>query len=366
MKNFAKKFVFVLLIFTLITLLFSGSPAAASEFNGLFSDKERDYLESAGGFPYILEQSAKAEEEVYLGGIPIGISIRAKGLIVVGLTDVLTADGAKMPERSGEIYIGDQIVAANDIKIQTLSDLKNSLSEGKPQRLTLLRGSDLRDVTVCPLLEKFSGTYKLGIMVKEEVNGIGTLTFVTKDKKFGSLGHRIADRESGLFFDLNRGDIFEATITGCVKGARGRAGELQGGFSKLSQAVGNITKNTPFGVFGEFSGKYFGKAIKTAHKDGVKMGKAQIYTTVSGCAPKFYDIEIVKSGRQNAKAEKGIIFNITDKELLNATGGIVQGMSGSPIVQNGKLIGAVTHVFVNDPTRGYGIYVGFMLDEIRN
>lgn len=304
-------------------------------------------------------------EEVYLGGTPLGISIRAEGLIVLGLTDVITENGPVMPEKSGEIYIGDQIIASNGKKIEKLKDLYDCLSGGNPQQLTLKRGEDIRQVTIKPLLEKISGKYKIGIMIKEEVNGIGTLTFITQDSKFASLGHKISDKESGLGFELNNGSIYEATVTGCVKGQKGKAGELQGGFSKISEPVGEIFANTNFGLYGCFSGIHHFKKIMTSSRSEIKMGKAQIYTTLKGCTPHLYDIEIVKSTQQIASSEKGLVFLVTDKELLELSGGIVQGMSGSPIIQDGKLIGAVTHVFVNDPTRGYGIYASFMLEEAK-
>lgn len=321
--------------------------------------------ENSDTYPLYTDNIAFSEE-VYLGGIPLGISIKTDGLIVVGLTDVITADGAKMPSRNGDIFVGDIIVSACGKSVHSLQELKSVIVDGKPVNLALKRGGTLRTVSVCPLLDKLTNNYKIGIMVKEEVNGIGTLSFITSDKRYGALGHRITDGESGLSFELNHGQIFEATITGVIKGEKGKAGGLKGGFSKLATSVGTIDGNTSFGIFGTFEGKHKLKKVEVAHKSQVRMGKAQIYTTINSTTPQFYDIEIIKCTQQNSLSEKGIVFNVTDSRLLEATGGIVQGMSGSPIVQNGKLVGAVTHVFINDPTRGYGIYASFMLDKSRN
>ncbi|MDD4839078.1 MAG: SpoIVB peptidase [Clostridia bacterium] len=350
-KNLYKLTISFLLILVMsICLVISGNPNVANAYEN--------------NSPYPLYEEANSNvEEVYLGGIPLGITVHGEGLIVVSLTDVITKDGAKMPQRDGEILVGDQIIEVNGVPITTLEGLRNSLIDGKPQKLTLKRGSEVRAVTIIPELDKITGTYKIGIMVKEEVSGIGTLTFITKDNKYGALGHRIADSETGLSFELSNGKIFEATVTGVVKGEKGKAGGLQGGFSKLATPIGTINKNTSFGIFGNFSGKYNLQKIMTADKNSVRMGKAQIYTTIKGQTPKLYDIEIIKCTQQFSRSEKGLVFNVTDKELLEATGGIVQGMSGSPIVQNGKLVGAVTHVFINDPTHGYGIYTEFMLEE---
>lgn len=347
-----------LCVSTLLLLLFAFLAFTFTQANPNFAKAEND-----ANYPLYTDNIVFGEE-VYLGGIPLGISVRGEGLIVVGLTDVITVEGAKMPERSGDILVGDMIVAVNGKIVKTLQELKNSILDNKPVKLSLKRGEITRSVDITPLLDKLTNTYRIGIMIKEEVNGIGTLSFITLDNKYGALGHRITDSESGLSYELSQGQIYEATVTGVIKGERGKAGGLKGGFSKLATPVGTIEHNTSFGIFGTFSGKHKMEKVLVTNKSHVKMGKAQIYTTIEGTTPQYYDIEIVKCSQQNSLSEKGIVFNVTDPRLLEVTGGIVQGMSGSPILQNGKLIGAVTHVFINDPTRGYGIYASFMLDKL--
>lgn len=310
----------------------------------------------------IRDKNEPPSQEVYLGGNPIGIRLNAGALIFIDRIPIATKQGFKLPAMVGELKKGDKIVQINKQCVSKTNDL-NRILNGEQLELEVLRGSYKFCVKVDPLQERRTGAWKLGMVLKEEVNGIGTMTFITKDGKFKALGHKIVDPESGLSGELNNGEIFEAVITGIKKGKRGQAGELQGGFSNLAEPVGNIRKNTCFGLKGNYSGvtKNLQK-IWTASKYDIKLGKAKIFSTIEGTKPKLYDVEIVRCSPKQSKSEKGMTILVTDKRLLNKTGGIVQGMSGSPIVQNGKLVGAVTHVFINNPRRGYGIFASSMMD----
>ena len=228
--------------------------------------------------------------------------------------------------------------------------------------LTLKRGDDVRTFVVKAEKSKVDNEFKLGLMLKEDVSGVGTLTFVTKEGNFAALGHKIADFESNLSENLNQGNIYCAQITGVIKGERGKAGGLVADVNKLSNPVGEVSRNTEIGIYGKYDGEKLGDLYRIAMKGEAKVGKAKVLTTVDGSSPKFYDIDVVKVVSQSEVGEKGMVISVRDKELIDKTGGIVQGMSGSPIVQNGILIGAVTHVFVQDPTRGYAVHSRFMYD----
>ena len=223
------------------------------------------------------------------------------------------------------------------------------------------RGNATIDVKLNAVKDNF-GQYKLGLALKEDVGGVGTMTFVTDDGHFAALGHRILDAESGLNGELNQGNIYDTTVSGVVKGEKGKAGGLVAEVNRLSKSIGEIKENTNIGLYGVYSGEIKGDLYRIATKGEAKIGRAQVLTTVDGKTPKFYDIDVVKVISQSEVAEKGMVILVRDKELLEKTGGIVQGMSGSPIVQNGILIGAVTHVFIQDPTRGYAVHSRFMYD----
>ncbi len=212
-----------------------------------------------------------------------------------------------------------------------------------------------------------TNTYKLGLWVKEDAVGIGTLSFVNATtKRFGSLGHSINDSETNECIKVSGGNIYESKILGIKKGKSGKAGELIGTFNR-ENVIGTVDKNCEYGVYGFVDSVETITKNKTAVDIGgrlsAKPGKAQILTCLDGDEIKAYDIEIIKTNFQSACNEKSMVLRVTDKNLIAKTGGIVQGMSGSPIIQDGKLIGAVTHVFVNDATKGFGIYIDWMLEQ---
>ena len=218
------------------------------------------------------------------------------------------------------------------------------------------------------MFDEISKKYKLGLWIRDNAAGVGTLTFIRKDNmRFGALGHPVCDIDTGACLPVKSGNIFKCNIVGYRKGEKGKAGELKGLFLRNGSILGALDENNGYGVYGNFGNEaleaYKNELVEVASRNEVKSGKAKIRCTIDGTVPKDYDIEIVKTYFQDSKSNKSMFIRVTDKELLSKTGGIVQGMSGSPIIQNGKLVGAVTHVFVSDPTKGYGIYADWMIDN---
>ena len=307
----------------------------------------------------------KIDEQVYLGGYPLGITIDGDGVTVIGLNEFFNSDGELCcPGMLAGIEINDVIVELNGKKIYSSAKLAEiaGFSDGKAMEVKFLREGELKTSRIIPQKDLTAGHYRLGLWTRDSSSGIGTLTYVRKNLNFGSLGHPICD--AGGIVTCKNGGVFNCSINGIEKGKKGAAGELKGSFS-FEKRLGNIYVNNKYGAFGTFNSlpSFCDKLIEVADVSEVTLGKAQIYCTLDDNTRRCYDIEIVKAVRQTSKGDKGMVIHITDSELLKKTGGIVQGMSGSPIVQNGKLVGAVTHVFVNDPTRGYGMYAKWMLEN---
>lgn len=299
---------------------------------------------------------------VRIGGYPIGISIKAQGLIVVDICEVCGENVRKSP--SYLLQSGDILYSVNGERVNSIYRLKQILSLSKDGVLDVeyVRNNQKYTIKINAIKDKNDGMYKLGLSLKEDVGGVGTMTFVTQDGKFAALGHHIQDADTQMCNQLDSGNIFDTSINGIVKGEKGKAGGLVADVNRLSKSIGDIEKNTEIGLYGNYTGEQRGDLYRIALKGEAKIGRAQILTTIDGTTPKFYDIEIVKVISQSSAQQKGMVISISDKTLLEKTGGIVQGMSGSPIVQNGILIGAVTHVFVQDPTRGYAVHARFMYD----
>ncbi len=301
---------------------------------------------------------ANSGEYLYLGGIPAGFTLNTRGASVVGLTDVITKDGLKSPAKDAGIEVGDLILSINGIDVNNAEDISKSLKSSKELVVDIKRKCEQFETTITPA-QDLTKNYKLGVFIKDSVSGIGTITYILGDK-IASLGHPVVD-ENGELMDIIGGNIFSCDINGYKKGERGMPGELHGYFSKSSK-IGNINKNTIYGVYGAINKNDFdySKLIKI-EKGSAEVGKASIFTTIEGDLPKEYSVSIVKT--DTFSDTKNLVIKINDKKLLDTTGGIVQGMSGSPIVQNGKLVGAVTHVFINDPTRGFGISIENMINN---
>lgn len=292
------------------------------------------------------------------GGTPIGIKILTQGVVVVRVQEGSPA------EKAG-IRKGDNIIIANGEKISSSTQLSQIISEAKETeiKITFIREGKKNSVNFKPQFSEQDSTYKAGIWIKDSSAGVGTLTFIDPETGiFGALGHPISDYETGKLLPLGSGEIVNAVITGCEKGESGVPGELFGSFAS-NVACGEITKNCEQGIFGTTASKASGEALPIAFRSEVKIGKATILTTIEGTTPKEYEVEIERIIQSPSARSKNIIVKVTDSKLLEITGGIVQGMSGSPIIQDGKLVGAITHVFVSDPTRGYGIFIEDMLKE---
>lgn len=306
--------------------------------------------------------AADAEsEEVYLGGMPAGFTLGIGGAQVVGICEVLTENGVINPAKDADLAVGDVIVTFDGIKITAAADIDGALAcyKGGCAKLTIERGKERLNKEISPAKDMASGKYKLGILIRDSVAGIGTVTYIRQDGRFGSLGHPVSAAD-GSFMQINDGAMFNCSIVNVVRGERGKAGELKGLFLN-DKRIATADKNCATGIFGTVEKDCdFSSMSKVAVSNDAEPGSAVIYTTVDGVSPKEYSISIIKVDKNN-KQNKNFVIKITDKKLLDATGGIVQGMSGSPIVQNGKLIGAVTHVFINDPTRGYGTCISNMI-----
>ena len=288
-------------------------------------------------------------EKVYLGGFTAGFSLESRGAEIIGLSDVLTIDGVKSPSKDAGLLVGDVILSLNDKVVNNSLDISNAISNCLEAEIIFERNGITHKSIIIPEKD-LQNVNRLGVFIRDNVKGIGTVTFI-KDGKFGALGHPVIN-ENGTFVAVTGGEMYNCNITGVIKGARGNPGELRGAFEK-NEVIGSIVNNKESGVYGKISENFNYGNLKEVETDCGKMGNAKIYSNLSG-EFKYYDISIIKVDANN-KTNKNYVIKITDSELLELTGGIVQGMSGSPIIQNDKLIGAVTHVFINDPTRGFGI-----------
>ncbi|WP_107725338.1 SpoIVB peptidase [Desmospora activa] len=304
------------------------------------------------------------------GGQSIGVKLKAKGVLVVGHHMVKHAKPS--PGEKADIRMGDMILEMNDKRITSVGEIGPIVDQagqaGKGIEVLLQRGDEQKRTTLFPERNTRGGNYHIGLYVRDSAAGVGTLTFYDPLKKrYGALGHVITDVDTGKQIQVGGGKIVHSNVTSIQKGANGDPGEKRAIFFKEDQVLGSIVRNTPFGVFGQMEKKpkqgLYQEPVPVALAEEVQEGPAQILTVVQGQKVERYDIEIVHLIHQKFPATKGMIIKVTDPQLLNQTGGIVQGMSGSPIIQNGKLVGAVTHVFVNDPTSGYGTYIEWMLKD---
>ena len=296
-------------------------------------------------------------------GTPFGIKMFSDGALVVGFTDVCTAQGYTNPAKEAGIRLGDLLVSIGGKSAHSNEDVQRAIrkSEGEPVSLVYSRNGVKNTVTLVPVLDENAEEYRAGMWVRDSSAGIGTLTFADNRKGiYGGLGHSISDVDTGEKIALRTGEIVPVKITGYVQGKPGDPGELKGSFT-TNIAMGNILKNGSTGVYGKLRTVVEGRDMETAHAQEVKTGPAQIITTIAGSDPKIYDAKIERVSMVENNPNRNIVVRVTDDALLNTTGGILQGMSGSPIIQNGRLVGAVTHVLVNDPTRGYGIFAENML-----
>ena len=314
---------------------------------------------------YALNEGDNNSDIVFLGGNPIGIISDSKdGLVVTEVVNITTESGSFSPALKAGIKKGDLIFSANGEKIYDIESFNKTIeSSVSPIILGIIREDKGITITIEPVFDLIANRKKIGLMLKNNIAGIGTLTYVTKSNNFGALGHQIVDG-FGHGNIYKNGLIFLCDITGYKVAISNTPGELIGKINTEYSPIGTISENKFCGIFGEITDDSFPPnktPIEVGSKDSVMPGKAYICTTINGSEPQRYEIEIVKTFNQTSPNEKSMVLRITDKRLLSTTKGILQGMSGSPIIQNDKLIGAVTHVFTNDSTMGYGIYIDWML-----
>ena len=300
-------------------------------------------------------------------GRAVGIKLFSDGVVVVGTSEIVTADGKSNPARECGLRAGDIITHINSTEVDTIEEVSALLQEleGEEMCISAIREDRKVMLTAQAVFCPGDNTYKLGAWIRDSMAGIGTVTFYCPDTgAFGALGHGINDLDTALLMPLESGTILAASVSGVQKGQIGAPGQLKGTF-KLDSTLGELTANTAEGVFGTMSNTdwFAGQTMETAQRNEVKAGNATILSNINGESVEEYTIRILKVYPASAsEGGRDFLIQVTDQRLLDTTGGIVQGMSGSPIMQNGKVVGAVTHVMVDDPTTGYGIWIGNMLE----
>lgn len=301
-------------------------------------------------------------------GTPVGIYLKSDGIMVIGTGDVTKKDGMIVEPAFGILQSGDYIEAINGKPLNTKEALVSELNDIKTEEavLSVRRGEENIDVKMSPI-EAEDGSYKLGVWVRDDTQGIGTMTYLDLNGHFGALGHGISDSDTGNLVQIENGGLYETEILGIEKGTFGKPGVMSGViYYGPGSTLGTIDENTDEGIFGTVNERLkqsvSGNAIPVGYRQDVKKGPAYVRSDVSGQV-RDYEIEIQKVDYTTSHKNKGMVIKVTDPDLLALTGGIVQGMSGSPIIQDGKLVGAVTHVFIQDSTRGYGIFVENMLEH---
>lgn len=309
--------------------------------------------------------------KVIPGGQTIGVKLKSAGVLVVGHHLVsLDEENKVSPGEEAKVQVGDLILSIDGKKLQDVNQMSEIVAKAGESKKTLdleiKRNKDIIHVQLKPAYDKNDKAYRLGLYIRDSAAGVGTLTFYAPDQHvYGALGHVITDMDTQTPIEVGSGEIVNSNVTSISKSQNGEPGEKRATLKE--KVIGNIEKNTPFGIFGKMPAApeqgYAKEAVPVAFSEEVKEGPAEIYTVVGGQKVEKFSIEITHVSKQDYPATKGMIIKITDPKLLEKTGGIVQGMSGSPIIQNGKMIGAVTHVFVNDPSSGYGCFIEWMLQD---
>lgn len=334
---------------------------------------EADMVYELAGLP-VKKVNVKVLKDfkVIPGGQSIGVKLNAKGVLVVGHHLIQTEKGKVSPGELAGVQVGDMITEINGKTIERMSDIApfihDSGKTGESLNLVLLRDGKYIRTKLTPQKDGGEQSYRIGLYIRDSAAGIGTMTFIhSESMKYGALGHVISDNDTKKPIQVEDGQIVRSTVTSIERGSNGDPGEKLAKFSPDHEIIGNITTNSPFGIFGKLNtgmkNGIMDEPIPIALSYQVKEGPAKILTVIDQDKVEAFDIEIVSTVPQKFPATKGMVVKITDKRLLEKTGGIVQGMSGSPIIQDGKLVGAVTHVFVNDPTSGYGVHIEWMLHE---
>ena len=310
-----------------------------------------------------------AERVLVPGGHSIGVQMDVKGVLIVGLEDIETPEGDTInPGLRAGLQIGDLILSVNGTKVYKAEEVEQLVNEIQDEvKLQVKRKNKVLNITLEPVINCEDGLYKLGVWIKDKTAGIGTLTYYDPvNMTFGALGHAICDPETGAVLTVNQGQLIQAKVQSVKEGKSGEPGEIQGVFYEAEEPLGDLKLNSQLGIFGDayhaIENPVYLKPMVVAGKNQIEKGNAYILTTLENNQIERYEIEIEKIYKREKDSNKNMRIKVTDERLLEASGGIVQGMSGSPIIQDGKLVGAVTHVLVNDPTRGYGIFIESMLE----
>lgn len=300
---------------------------------------------------------------VQVCGTPFGVKLFSDGALVVAFSDRYTALGSENPAKAAGLRLGDLIVSAGGREVRSNDDLTTAIqaANGRPLPVVYRRGGAQYTAELVPVKDE-QGDYKAGVWVRDSGAGIGTMSFIDPAHgTFAGLGHSISDADTGADLTLLSGEIVPVTITGCIRGAAGSPGELRGEFS--AAPAGTVLANDTAGVYGQYSGGQTGHSMPVANLQEVIPGDAELWTTVQGTTAQPYKVKIERVTMTGNDPNRNLLIRVTDARLLEATGGIVQGMSGSPIVQNGQLAAVLTHVLVNDPTSGYAIFAATMLEK---
>ena len=355
MRNFVKRVLFfTFFIAVLMTAVFFG-----------FNLKTNPYKFAKGD--QVVDTDGKY---IMPGGQTIGVELTTEGVLVVGLADIVNADNISIsPAKNAGIQIGDKILEIDSQKLGRYEIIDYTESKGlKQYNFKVEREGKIYNFTITPVQRYDSDEIKFGFWARDDIAGIGTVTFVDPETgTYSAIGHGISDSETGNLIDIESGTISKANITSIKLGKKGEPGEIIGYILKEEESLGTVINNTNFGIYGEINkdsiGYFSSDLMEIGKKEEIQLGPAYIIACVNNEIKK-YSIEISKIFYQNKPDEKSFVIRITDKELLEMTNGIIQGMSGSPVIQNNKIVGAVTHVFMNDPTKGYGIYIEWVFENI--
>ena len=315
----------------------------------------------------IRRMRVNVEEDITLipGGHAVGIALATQGVMVVGVSDV----AGQSPAQAAGLKAGDVIETVNGQAVQSGEALIAMVekSNGSAMEIGFRRDGVLRSARLFPQPDGASGSWRIGAWVRDSTAGVGTLSYYNPaSQNYGALGHAVLDADTAKLLSVRTGALMAADVVGIKRGQKGAPGELRGSFLRSQKVLGDIQQNTLLGLYGRaaqpFHNPLYPDGLPVGYQESVEVGPAQILSTVDENGIRTYDIEIVQISRQLSPSQKSMVIHVTDPDLLEKTGGIVQGMSGSPILQNGRIIGAVTHVFVDDPTHGYGIFIEWMLE----
>ena len=339
-------------------------------FFSVFSLKTADFeIHANHATTSIASATGIYQKAVIPGGKSIGVTLNTDGVTVTGVSEIICNDGSQIsPAKDAGLKPGDIIKEVNKQPVGDVSELCKviSASNGGNVPIMYMRNNKNINTLITPQISKEDGKYKIGAWVKDATSGIGTLTFYDPETKyFAALGHGICNPDTGELLHVTGGNLLNSTVIDINKSQKGAPGELKGIFAENGDCIGTVQHNSDSGISGEITADFQleNKPVPIALSHEIIPGKAQILTNIEGERIDTFDVEIIKIVHNSDSISKNMIIEVTDKALIEKTGGIVQGMSGSPIIQNGKIIGAITHVFINTPVRGYGIFIENMLEK---